>query len=240
MSEIVKEGWNKYLLQLQAHPLRTKALTSGVLIGSSDIIAQKITGAKRLQFRRILLLMLYGIMYSGPFGHFFHKMMDKIFKGKKGNTTVAKKVVLEQLTSSPWNNMLFMMYYGLVVEGRPWGLVKNKVRHDYPSIQLTAWKVLYNVLAYSWIYQLPVYAYTVPRSFPKLRWLMLVGFTPSKTPTAEAVMWPYCKINEDCRGWCGKAPAYCVNQVCQCFPPRKFAAVVDLKKDSASGEQSIP
>lgn len=37
-------------------------------------------------------LQLYGIMYSGPFGHFFHKMMDKIFKGKKGNTTVAKKV----------------------------------------------------------------------------------------------------------------------------------------------------
>lgn len=70
--------------------------------------------------------------------------------------------------------------------------------------------------------------------------LLFAGFTPSKTPTAEAVMWPYCKINEDCRGWCGKAPAYCVNQVCQCFPPRKFAAVVDLKKDSASGEQSIP
>ncbi|KAE9453023.1 hypothetical protein C3L33_15090, partial [Rhododendron williamsianum] len=217
MSEIVKEGWNKYLLQLQVHPLRTKALTSGVLIGSSDIIAQKITGAKRLQFRRILLLMLYGIMYSGPFGHFFHKMMDKIFKGKKGNTTVAKKVVLEQLTSSPWNNMLFMMYYGLVVEGRPWGLVKNKVRHDYPSIQLTAWKGY----------------------LPEPESKICCRFTPSKTPTVEAVMWPYCKINEDCRGWCGKAPAYCVNQVCQCFPPRKFAAV-DLKKDSASGEQSIP
>ncbi|KAH7858945.1 hypothetical protein Vadar_029683 [Vaccinium darrowii] len=140
MSEIVKEGWNKYLQQLQLHPLRTKAITSGCLIGSSDIIAQKITGAKRLQFKRILLLMLYGLIYSGPFGHFYHKLMDRIFKGKKGNTTVAQKVVLEQLSASPWNNILFMMYYGLVVEGRPWGLVKNKVRNDYPSIQLTAWK----------------------------------------------------------------------------------------------------
>ncbi|KAG5560405.1 hypothetical protein RHGRI_003651 [Rhododendron griersonianum] len=239
MSEIVKEGWNKYLLQLQAHPLRTKALTSGVLIGSSDIIAQKITGAKRLQFRRILLLMLYGIMYSGPFGHFFHKMMDKIFKGKKGNTTVAKKVVLEQLTSSPWNNMLFMMYYGLVVEGRPWGLVKNKVRHDYPSIQLTAWKVLYNG-PYFIICTEAFLCLCCKGSLPESESKICCRFTPSKTPTAEAVMWPYCKINEDCRGWCGKAPAYCVNQVCQCFPPRKFAAVVDLKKDSASGEQSIP
>ncbi|GMP77539.1 hypothetical protein CsSME_00033789 [Camellia sinensis var. sinensis] len=140
MSEIIKEGWNKYLLQLQVHPLRTKAITSGVLIGSSDIIAQKITGVKKLQFRRVLLLMLYGLLYSGPFGHFFHRLMDMIFRGKRGNKTVAKKVLLEQLTSSPWNNILFMMYYGLVVEGRPWGSVKSKVGKDYPSVQLTAWK----------------------------------------------------------------------------------------------------
>ncbi|KAF5940167.1 hypothetical protein HYC85_021334 [Camellia sinensis] len=113
MSEIVKKGWNKYLLQLQLNPLRTKAITSGVLIGSSDIIAQKITGVKKLQFRIVLLLMLYGLLYSGPFGHFFYKLMDLIIKGKKGNKTVAKKVLLEQLTSSPWNNMLFMMYYGV-------------------------------------------------------------------------------------------------------------------------------
>ncbi|XP_052191602.1 peroxisomal membrane protein PMP22 [Diospyros lotus] len=140
MSEIVKAGWDKYLLELQAHPLRTKAITSGVLIGTSDIIAQKISGARKLQFRRVLLLMLYGLLYSGPFGHLFHKLMDMIFRGKKGNKTVAKKVLLEQLTSSPWNNMLFMVFYGLVVEGRPWGTVKNKVKRDYPSVQLTAWK----------------------------------------------------------------------------------------------------
>ncbi|RVW71822.1 Peroxisomal membrane protein PMP22 [Vitis vinifera] len=116
------------------------AITAGVLVGCSDVIAQKISGIKRLQLRRLILMMLYGFAYSGPFGHFLHKLMDIIFRGKKDNTTVAKKVVLEQLTSSPWNNMFFMMYYGLVVEGRGWGLVKNKVRKDYPSVQLTAWK----------------------------------------------------------------------------------------------------
>lgn len=35
---------------------------------------------------------LYGFAYSGPFGHFLHKLMDIIFRGKKDNTTVAKKV----------------------------------------------------------------------------------------------------------------------------------------------------
>lgn len=140
MSEIVSEAWKKYLVELQVHPLRTKAITAGVLIGTSDVVAQKISGVKKLQLRRILLLMLYGFAYSGPFGHFLHKLMDLIFRGKQGKKTVAKKVLLEQLTSSPWNNFLFMMYYGLIVEGRPWGLVRNKIRNDFPSVQLTAWK----------------------------------------------------------------------------------------------------
>jgi peroxisomal membrane protein 2 len=93
MSDLAKDAWRKYLIQLQAHPLRTKAITAGVLAGCSDAIAQKISGVKRIQFRRLLLLMLYGFAYGGPFGHFFHKLMDTIFKGKKGNSTVAKKVL---------------------------------------------------------------------------------------------------------------------------------------------------
>ncbi|RZC81479.1 hypothetical protein C5167_044049 [Papaver somniferum] len=140
MSDIIKEAWRKYLLQLQINPLRTKAITAGTLAGCSDLIAQKISGVKKLQLRRFLLLVLYGFAYSGPFTHFLHKIMDKIFKGKTGKETVAKKVLLEQLISSPWNNILFMVYYGLVVDGRSWSLVRSKVRRDYPTVQLTAWK----------------------------------------------------------------------------------------------------
>ncbi|XP_010935998.1 peroxisomal membrane protein PMP22 [Elaeis guineensis] len=140
MSEIVSDAWKRYLGQLQEHPLRTKAITSGVLAGCSDAIAQKISGIKKLQLRRLLLVMLYGFAYAGPFGHFLHKLMEIIFKGKKGKETVAKKVILEQVTASPWNNMFFMMYYGLVIEGRPFSSVRSKVRKDYPTVQLTAWK----------------------------------------------------------------------------------------------------
>ena len=37
-------------------------------------------------------LQFYGFAYAGPFGHFLHKLMEIIFKGKKGKETVAKKV----------------------------------------------------------------------------------------------------------------------------------------------------
>ncbi|XP_047072150.1 peroxisomal membrane protein PMP22-like [Lolium rigidum] len=140
MSDVVAKAGQAYMKQLGAHPLRTKAITSGVLAGCSDVVAQKISGAKKLQFRRVLLIMLYGLAYAGPLGHFLHKLMDKIFHGQKGKETTAKKVIVEQLTVSPWNNLMFMMYYGLVVEGRPFGQVKSKVKKDFANIQMTAWK----------------------------------------------------------------------------------------------------
>nr|POE95039.1 peroxisomal membrane protein pmp22 [Quercus suber] len=51
-----KEGLlNQYLLQLQHHPLRTKAITAGVLSGISDLVSQKLTGIQKIQLRRLVL-----------------------------------------------------------------------------------------------------------------------------------------------------------------------------------------
>ena len=58
MSEVVAMAGEAYMRQLRAHPLRTKAVTSGVLAGCSDVVAQKIAGAGRLQLRRLLLIMV--------------------------------------------------------------------------------------------------------------------------------------------------------------------------------------
>ncbi|XP_058072353.1 peroxisomal membrane protein PMP22-like isoform X2 [Magnolia sinica] len=107
--------------------------------GISDTVSQKLSGFRTIQFRRLLLKVVFGFAYGGPFGHFLHKLMDMIFKGKKDSKTVAKKVLLEQLTSSPWNNLFFLIYYGLIVEGRPWPQVKYKIKKDYLSVQLTSW-----------------------------------------------------------------------------------------------------
>ncbi|KNA25253.1 hypothetical protein SOVF_008190 [Spinacia oleracea] len=136
---VAKKSLQSYLSQLQRHPLRTKAITAGVLSAISDIVSQKLSGIQKLQIRRILLKVLFGFAYLGPFGHFFHMMLDKVFKGKQDPKTVAKKVLVEQLTVSPLNNMLFMVYYGWIVEGRPWTQVRSRIRKDYPSVQLTAW-----------------------------------------------------------------------------------------------------
>ncbi|KAL8469012.1 hypothetical protein ACS0TY_032000 [Phlomoides rotata] len=199
MGSVAKKGLQLYLAQLQQHPLRTKMITAGVLSATSDIVAQKLSGIQKLQLKRLLLKVIFGAAYLGPFGHFFHILLDKLFKGKKDTKTVAKKVVVEQLTVSPWNNMMFMLYYGLVIEGRPWIQVKSKIKKEYPTVQYTSWtvsgvklftkkvvtlfyvlekvhslSVLYAVLACHWMGKSSVCSAAVPCRCPKCCCLFLV------------------------------------------------------------------
>jgi peroxisomal membrane protein 2 len=141
MGSIAKKGLQNYVLQLQKHPLRTKALTAATLSLISDIVSQKLSGIKKLQLRRIILKVLFGFAYLGPVGHFYHILLDKLFKGKKDSKTVAQKVVVDQLTISPLNNVLFMLYFGLAIEGRPWSQVKSKIKTELPKVQSAAWTI---------------------------------------------------------------------------------------------------
>lgn len=55
MGSLAKKGLQQYLLQLQHHPLRTKAITAAVLSAVSDIVSQKLSGIQKLQLKRLLL-----------------------------------------------------------------------------------------------------------------------------------------------------------------------------------------
>uniref|UniRef100_A0A453JSG0 Uncharacterized protein n=1 Tax=Aegilops tauschii subsp. strangulata TaxID=200361 RepID=A0A453JSG0_AEGTS len=71
MSEVAAMAGQAYMRQLSKHPLRTKAITSGVLAGCSDAVAQKISGVKRLQLRRLLLIMVPSLSLLSHFSCLF-------------------------------------------------------------------------------------------------------------------------------------------------------------------------
>ncbi|KAF9590433.1 hypothetical protein IFM89_035268 [Coptis chinensis] len=143
MSELAKKGWEQYMLQLQHHPLRTKAITAGVLSGISDSVAQKLSGIQKLQLKRLLLkvvtLLVHKLRFTILQEYRSRSVVIMYGYAPLGKPVSKVMVFLEQLTSSPLNNMMFLMYYGLVVEGRPWVQVRSKVKKDYPSVQLTSW-----------------------------------------------------------------------------------------------------
>ncbi|KAI3983271.1 hypothetical protein MKX01_013338 [Papaver californicum] len=129
MGELSKRGWQQYLLPLQLHPLRTKAITAGVLAGISDFVAQKLSGIQNLQLKCLLPKVLFGLAYGGLFGHFLNKLMEKIFKGND-TKTIAKKVLFEHLTS--W------MFWPIV----------GWVNHQYPSLQFRV--IFHSFVACCW------------------------------------------------------------------------------------------
>ena len=55
---LLSYAWSRYLLQLNARPLRTKALTSMFIAGLSDVIAQRIMAGGHKNFKRTVYLAL--------------------------------------------------------------------------------------------------------------------------------------------------------------------------------------
>ncbi|KAK3156398.1 hypothetical protein QOZ80_2AG0106780 [Eleusine coracana subsp. coracana] len=182
---LARIAWRNYLLQLQQHPLRTKMITAGCLAGVSDSVAQKLTGFQKIDKRRLLLKMLFGFAYGGPFGHFWHKVLDYIFRGKKDTKTIAKKVLLEQLTSSPWNNILFLFYYGYIVERRPLNEVKNRVKKQYPSVQLSAW-MFWPIVGWINYQYMPLQFRVIFHSFVACCWGIFLNLRARAMPLKQA------------------------------------------------------
>jgi len=55
-----------------------QAITAGVLAGCSDAIAQKISGVKRIQFRRLLLLMVRSLFVLYMFAVIYFFSLEKM------------------------------------------------------------------------------------------------------------------------------------------------------------------
>lgn len=97
----------------------TQAVTAGVLAGSSDLLAQRLSGGS-INWRRTLAIALYGVVWSGPAGHFWQQALERLFPDRKDPLRSAKKVLLDQLTFGPLCNGLFLAFMAGVVEGRGW------------------------------------------------------------------------------------------------------------------------
>lgn len=137
---IIDVLWSNYLRQLRRRPLRTKAVTSAVILGLSDMIAQGLNG-KPFAVRRNLAAALWGLCWSGPSAHFWQNFMERISRGRRDIPAVLVKVLFDQLTYGPLNNLITMAFLTLVVEDKGLEHFLHKVVHEYPRIQLNGWKV---------------------------------------------------------------------------------------------------
>lgn len=138
---VLELAWRRYLQQLEQKPVKTKAITAGVLAGVSDLLAQRLSSGAPTNWRRTLSIALYGLAWAGPASHYWQQILESLFPNKKDPLRSGKKVLLDQLTYGPLQNILFMSYIAYVVEGRSWGATMAKLRADLPMVQSRGWRV---------------------------------------------------------------------------------------------------
>ena len=138
-------AWAAYQRALRRRPLQTKALTAAAVQGWSDILAQLLTrrpgGA--LDLRKALKMAAFGLVWGGPSIHFWQRFMEEVaFRGARpGLRTVLVKTVLDQMTYGPLQNLAFMSFIALAVEGRSLAALRRRVRENFWGVQLNGWKV---------------------------------------------------------------------------------------------------
>ncbi|KAE8896676.1 hypothetical protein PF005_g30743 [Phytophthora fragariae] len=115
---------------LRDSPLLTKGVTSAVLFGIGDRVAQRIERSERASdsdidsdsddrhgLHRTARMMLWGGVLFAPVGHAWYNWLERVVRGK-GAASIAKKVVADQLVFSPPLSLAFFTYAGCS-EGKP-------------------------------------------------------------------------------------------------------------------------
>ncbi|CAN0016493.1 unnamed protein product, partial [Ectocarpus sp. 12 AP-2014] len=82
--------WGRYLGALNDQPLLTKALSSGVVSGTANIIEQTLSAAK-FNWGGWVVFTLTGIVFKGMFLHYWYNILDRLGNAKVVTSRVPGK-----------------------------------------------------------------------------------------------------------------------------------------------------
>ncbi|KAF9915989.1 hypothetical protein BX616_004908 [Lobosporangium transversale] len=139
-----------YLAELAAHPLRTKALTSGTLSGLQEITATKLSGMPKSKNpddfilginKRVIQMTLYGLLVSGPLAHTLFELVTKRFIGKEGAKWKIAQILSTQVITSPIQNATYILAMALFAGARSTAQIKAAFKQGYLPMMKTSWMI---------------------------------------------------------------------------------------------------
>lgn len=183
---------------LQRQPLITKMATASVLGGTGDVLAQKINSRHAqtptsLDSKRSLRFALYGLLVSGPFGHFWLKLLDstrliKLGLGPAQNVkTSLKKMAVDQICMAPVMTAVFFCGMETIKsaldyrmpDSRTRGAIRRQIREKYGGTLIANYYVWPSVLTFAFL-KVPLDYRVAFLSFFGLGWNAFLSLTFSK------------------------------------------------------------
>mmetsp|Transcript_2627 Transcript_2627/g.3977 ORF Transcript_2627/g.3977 Transcript_2627/m.3977 type:complete len:191 (+) Transcript_2627:3-575(+) len=129
-----------YSNKLDTHPLLTKAITSGIIGGSGDLICQYLSNNKKqknIDWLRTGRFFLMGVIWVAPVTHVWYGLVStRLLPGPSTVAIVSKRVLVDQFGFAPIFLPCFMG--GLfLLEGRP--NIPQQVREMAPDAIVANW-----------------------------------------------------------------------------------------------------
>lgn len=133
--------WATYVQSLKARPLQTRMVTSGILFGIGDVVAQQGFEHRGTDHDapRTLRTAFYGTVIFAPLVHTWLGVAERITLGGT-ITTLLTRTTLDVFA---WGSFITTVYWtstGLL-EGKTVEDVKEKVEAVFPRALFTSWSV---------------------------------------------------------------------------------------------------
>ncbi|CAG2105124.1 unnamed protein product [Medioppia subpectinata] len=125
---------------LKAYPLITQCTTTGVLVGTGDVIAQKgLEKRHEMNWKRTAKFAAFGLLCLGPTNRYMFLFLERVY-GTSGTFTPIKKLLTEQLFFLPLIQLAFIGVLG-ALNGHSLAQMEARIRNDYWDIMCAVWKV---------------------------------------------------------------------------------------------------
>ncbi|KAF8575502.1 hypothetical protein K439DRAFT_1641341 [Ramaria rubella] len=150
MSAAKNQLLQRYTAQLVAHPLRTKAITAGVLSFLQEILASHLAGvpsrapksasaprhalAAMKVDARAFKMALYGFCVSAPLGHVLVGRLQQTFAGRKLHQILASNLLV-----APIQTVVYLTCMAIIGGAKSVGEVKQTIKGGFMAVMRVTW-----------------------------------------------------------------------------------------------------
>ncbi|XP_064480285.1 protein Mpv17-like [Ornithodoros turicata] len=142
LSQYVIREYYRYARLLAKHPFKTQVLTTGTLMGSSDIVSQTLIERNKIDevdFLRAGRFFILGSGYVGPLIRYWYIFLDRRF-GTISKTAGLKKLFVDQGLFAPVYLPSILVVLGILQGKGPEG-IKTTIKEDAFTILKTAYMI---------------------------------------------------------------------------------------------------
>lgn len=130
----MRHVWSLYARVMRDHPVKTQLITTGTVMLSGDLIAQKVLERRStVDVPRAARFFVMGVGFVGPILRVWYITLERLVGTTGGRAMVIKKVLLDQGVFTPVFIPSFLSALG-ALQGRSWEGIKDMVRADYLAI----------------------------------------------------------------------------------------------------------